>query len=128
MTLRGIAFDTNLLGKPLPRRLMLLWMELSNLAVVVLPTVKDELLFKRPSPTEDERLLEIAKLESLALVERRWMVGSPRPRKVPEGHQPHTAVPNRNRRCPTGSGQLGNLAGPCDLAQCVVSASKDRRA
>ena len=37
---------------------MLLWMELSDLAVVVLPTVKDELLFKRPNPTDDERLLD----------------------------------------------------------------------
>ena len=37
---------------------MLLWMELSDLAVVVLPTVKDELLFKRPNPTKDERLLD----------------------------------------------------------------------
>ena len=30
MTLRGIAFDRNLLGKPLLKRLMLLWMELSD--------------------------------------------------------------------------------------------------
>lgn len=37
---------------------MLLWMELSDLVVVVLPTVKDELLFKRPNPTKDERLLD----------------------------------------------------------------------
>ena len=58
MTKQGLAFDTNLLSRPLTRRLMLLWMELSGLAVVVLPAVKKELTFKRDHPTKEQRLLD----------------------------------------------------------------------
>ena len=58
MTRPGLAFDTNLLSQPLTRRLMLLWMELSGLTVVVLPTVKKELTFKREHPTREQRLLD----------------------------------------------------------------------
>ena len=62
---QGLAFDSNLLGRPLTRRLMLLWMELSDLTAVVLPTVKKELTFKRDAPTPRERLLD-------ELYERAW--------------------------------------------------------
>lgn len=65
MTKRGLAFDTNLLSQPLTRRLMLLWMELSGLSVVVLPTVRRELTFKREHPTREQRLLD-------DLYESRW--------------------------------------------------------
>lgn len=58
MTKQGLAFDTNLLSRPLTRRLTLLWMELSGLAVVVLPAVKKELTFKRDHPTKEQRLLD----------------------------------------------------------------------
>jgi len=58
MTQQGLAFDTNLLSRPLTRRLMLLWMELSGLTVVVLPTVKKELTFKREHSTKEQRLLD----------------------------------------------------------------------
>ena len=58
MTTQGLAFDTNLLSQPLTRRLVLLWMELSGLSVVVLPTVKRELTFKREHPTREQRLLD----------------------------------------------------------------------
>ena len=58
MTQQGLAFDTNLLSRPLTRRLMLLWMELSGLTVVVLPTVRKELTFKREHSTKEQRLLD----------------------------------------------------------------------
>ena len=51
----GVAFDTNLLSKPLSRRVMLLWMELSGQPIVVLPTVRDELLYKRPHAQGKDR-------------------------------------------------------------------------
>ena len=38
---RGLAFDSNLLGRPLTRRLMLLWMEPSDLNTVILLTVNE---------------------------------------------------------------------------------------
>ena len=62
---QGLAFDSNLLGRPLTRRLMLLWMELSGLTAVVLPTVERELTFKREAPSQRERLLD-------ELYERAW--------------------------------------------------------
>ena len=58
MTQQGLAFDTNLLSRPLTRRLMLLWMELSGLTVAVLPTVKTELAFRRERATKEQRLLD----------------------------------------------------------------------
>ena len=39
----GLAFDTNLLGRPTQRRLMSLWMEQTGLKVLLLPGVFDEL-------------------------------------------------------------------------------------
>ena len=39
----GLAFDSNLLGNQTQRRLMALWMESAELAVLVLPHVMDEL-------------------------------------------------------------------------------------
>ena len=39
----GLAFDTNLLGRPTQRRLMSLWMERTGLKVLLLPGVFDEL-------------------------------------------------------------------------------------
>ena len=63
---QGLAFDSNLLGRPLTRRLMLLWMELSDLTAVVLPTVRKELTFKREAPTPRERRLD-------QLYERAWI-------------------------------------------------------
>lgn len=63
---QGLAFDSNLLGRPMTRRLMLLWMELSDLTTVVLPTVKKELTYKRETPTRRERLLD-------ELYERAWI-------------------------------------------------------
>lgn len=58
MTPSGLAFDTNLLSRPLTRRLMLLWMELSGQSTVVLPTVRRELTFKRSRPTREQRMLD----------------------------------------------------------------------
>ena len=55
---QGLAFDSNLLGGPLTRRLMLLWMELSQASVVILPTVAKELTYKRENPTVAERQLD----------------------------------------------------------------------
>ena len=39
----SIAFDTNMLAKPTPRRLMTLWLEQANCRTLVLPRVYDEL-------------------------------------------------------------------------------------
>lgn len=58
MTPNGLAFDTNLLSRPLTRRLMLLWMELSGQSTVVLPTVRRELTFKRSRPTREQRMVD----------------------------------------------------------------------
>ena len=58
MTPDGLAFDTNLLSRPLTRRLMLLWMELSGQSTVVLPTVRRELTFKRARPTKAQRAMD----------------------------------------------------------------------
>ena len=48
----GLAFDTNLMGRPLTRGLLALWMESSSRSVVVLPTVGQELLHRRRAHTE----------------------------------------------------------------------------
>ena len=39
----SIAFDTNMLAKPTPRRLMTLWLEQADCRPVVLPRVHKEL-------------------------------------------------------------------------------------
>ena len=39
----GIAFDTNMLAKPTPRRLMTLWLEQAGCRTLVLPRVYEEL-------------------------------------------------------------------------------------
>ena len=54
----GLAFDTNLLGSSLTRRLMALWMESSARSVVVLPTVAKELLRPNPHSTPRSRQLD----------------------------------------------------------------------
>lgn len=69
---------------------MLLWMELSDLAVIVLPTVKDELLFKRPNPTKDERLLD-------GLFEQVWLETWAKP-DSPYKHVTPTAEQNERAK------------------------------
>ena len=54
----GLAFDTNLLGSSMTRRLMALWMESSARSVVVLPTVAKELLRPNPHSTPKSRQLD----------------------------------------------------------------------
>lgn len=54
----GLAFDTNLLGSSMTRRLMALWMEASARSVVVLPTVAGELLRPNPHGTPKSRQLD----------------------------------------------------------------------